>query len=501
MIATQRGVERAHRRAAGDRPARAWPASTTPAGGRSATRCWSRSAAGSAPTVGADDVAARLGGDEFAVVTVEGPVLAYALGTRLISALDRAVRAAGRDRRTCTPASASPSCAAGTASTTCCAAPTWPAAGPASSGRDRHRVVRLRPGGAARPADGPGARAARRGRARRARPRLPAGRRARRRPPGRCRGAAALAAARRSAPCCPASCCRSPRTWAIVDEVGQWVLRTACRQLAGWAIGRGCGCRSTSRRASSPRRTSSRGSRRRSTAHRIPPERLVVEVAEARIAADLPAVVTQLGRVCGRSAYGPRWTTSAPARRRWPTCAGCRSTSSRSTAPWSANRAPPARATARQAADRRGGQPRPPARHGDHRRGPGVARRRSTRPARPAAGSARASRWRDRRRPSGWRRSSPNTWRDPTPGRRPRWVDGGDPGPGRRGRRRADRLGVGRVGVQVAAYLSSGNGGSLVYAEPALGLTVACTKTLLTAADGDPMEDLWALIRAAVARR
>ncbi len=48
---------------------------------------------------------------------------------------------------------------------------------------------------------------------------------------------------------------------------------------------------------------------------------------------------------------------------------------------------------------------------------------------------------------------------------------------------------------------SSGNGGSLVYAEPALGLTVACTKTLLTAADGDPMEDLWALIRAAVARR
>ncbi|REF97714.1 PAS domain S-box-containing protein/diguanylate cyclase (GGDEF)-like protein [Asanoa ferruginea] len=38
-------------------------------------------------TVGSDDVAARLAGDEFAVVTVEGPVVAYALGTRLLTAL------------------------------------------------------------------------------------------------------------------------------------------------------------------------------------------------------------------------------------------------------------------------------------------------------------------------------------------------------------------------------------------------------------------------------
>jgi diguanylate cyclase (GGDEF)-like protein/PAS domain S-box-containing protein len=36
---------------------------------------------------GADDVVARLAGDEFAVVTVDGPVLAYALGTRLLTAL------------------------------------------------------------------------------------------------------------------------------------------------------------------------------------------------------------------------------------------------------------------------------------------------------------------------------------------------------------------------------------------------------------------------------
>lgn len=37
--------------------------------------------------VGSDDLPARLAGDEFAVVTVEGPVLAYALGTRLLTVL------------------------------------------------------------------------------------------------------------------------------------------------------------------------------------------------------------------------------------------------------------------------------------------------------------------------------------------------------------------------------------------------------------------------------
>ncbi|MBF9131892.1 EAL domain-containing protein [Plantactinospora sp. S1510] len=36
---------------------------------------------------GTDDVVARLGGDEFAVVTVDRPVLAYAMGTRLLTAM------------------------------------------------------------------------------------------------------------------------------------------------------------------------------------------------------------------------------------------------------------------------------------------------------------------------------------------------------------------------------------------------------------------------------
>lgn len=38
-------------------------------------------------TAGGDDVVSRLGGDEFAVVTVDGPVLAYALGLRLLTVL------------------------------------------------------------------------------------------------------------------------------------------------------------------------------------------------------------------------------------------------------------------------------------------------------------------------------------------------------------------------------------------------------------------------------
>jgi CubicO group peptidase (beta-lactamase class C family) len=45
---------------------------------------------------------------------------------------------------------------------------------------------------------------------------------------------------------------------------------------------------------------------------------------------------------------------------------------------------------------------------------------------------------------------------------------------------------------------SSGTGGSLAYADPARGLALAATKTVMTAAPGDPLEELWALIRAEV---
>ncbi len=51
--------------------------------------------------------------------------------------------------------------------------------------------------------------------------------------------------------------------------------------------------------------------------------------------------------------------------------------------------------------------------------------------------------------------------------------------------------------LQEDFFGASGNGGSIAYAFPALGLTVAATKNLLSAGADDPMEDLRKLIRAA----
>ncbi|MEO3778915.1 serine hydrolase domain-containing protein [Micromonospora sp. B11E3] len=51
------------------------------------------------------------------------------------------------------------------------------------------------------------------------------------------------------------------------------------------------------------------------------------------------------------------------------------------------------------------------------------------------------------------------------------------------------------------AFGSAGSGGSLAYAYPGLGLTVAATRNRLAVADGDPMERLRALIHDAVAAR
>ncbi|MEV1332954.1 serine hydrolase domain-containing protein [Micromonospora costi] len=63
------------------------------------------------------------------------------------------------------------------------------------------------------------------------------------------------------------------------------------------------------------------------------------------------------------------------------------------------------------------------------------------------------------------------------------------------------RWGLGYALEPDGAFGSSGSGGSVAYAYPELGLTVAATKTLLSAGDGDPMEDLRALVRDAVLTR
>ncbi|MFG3558912.1 serine hydrolase domain-containing protein [Micromonospora sp. NPDC047557] len=52
-----------------------------------------------------------------------------------------------------------------------------------------------------------------------------------------------------------------------------------------------------------------------------------------------------------------------------------------------------------------------------------------------------------------------------------------------------------------SSFGAAGSGGSLAYAYPQLGLTIAATKTLLGAGDGDPMEDLRVLIRDRVTAR
>jgi CubicO group peptidase (beta-lactamase class C family) len=52
--------------------------------------------------------------------------------------------------------------------------------------------------------------------------------------------------------------------------------------------------------------------------------------------------------------------------------------------------------------------------------------------------------------------------------------------------------------LQEDFFGASGNGGSIAYAFPEIGLTVAATKNLLSAGAEDPMEDLRKLIRAAV---
>ncbi|MDT0531631.1 serine hydrolase domain-containing protein [Micromonospora sp. DSM 115977] len=59
-------------------------------------------------------------------------------------------------------------------------------------------------------------------------------------------------------------------------------------------------------------------------------------------------------------------------------------------------------------------------------------------------------------------------------------------------------FGLGYAVEPDGAFGSAGSGGSLAYAYPDLGLTVAATKTLLGAGDGDPMEELRVLIRDAV---
>ncbi|MEJ3744272.1 EAL domain-containing protein [Actinomycetes bacterium KLBMP 9797] len=86
----------------------------------------------------------------------------------------------------------------------------------------------------------------------------------------------------------------------LAEEIGRWVLATACRQLVSWAQSDLWLAVNVS-----PRELASAGFVGHVTEvldeHGLKPERLVVEVAETRVASDVTAVVTQLGalRVAG----------------------------------------------------------------------------------------------------------------------------------------------------------------------------------------------------------
>ena len=90
----------------------------------------------------------------------------------------------------------------------------------------------------------------------------------------------------------------------VINEVGGWVLRSACRELSRWlrderdvwlavnvSVHQLADAGFVARVAAAL------------AAHRVPAERLVVEVAEAQLGADLPGLVTQLG---GLRALGVR---------------------------------------------------------------------------------------------------------------------------------------------------------------------------------------------------
>ncbi|WP_422770969.1 putative bifunctional diguanylate cyclase/phosphodiesterase [Plantactinospora sp. WMMC1484] len=90
----------------------------------------------------------------------------------------------------------------------------------------------------------------------------------------------------------------------LVEELGRWVLETACRQMATWSHRPRrlwMSVNISARELASPDFI-----RRVSTAlaeHRVEPDRLVLEISEPRGGADVPAVVTQLA---GLRALGVR---------------------------------------------------------------------------------------------------------------------------------------------------------------------------------------------------
>ncbi|MEV1287230.1 EAL domain-containing protein [Micromonospora sp. NPDC049679] len=253
-------------------------------------------------TVGSDDVAARLSGDEFAIITVEGPVMAYALATKLLTALtepyqlpgaivhlhvsiglaevaggdsvDDVLRRADLARRRARQLGRN--------------RVEWYDAYMEEQLIRRMDLERELPGAAERgeldlvyqPVLGLD--------------------------DGRPVGVEALLRWRSPmlGTVLPNELLPVAEDLALIDEVGKWVRQRACRQLAAWSHSGHdlwMAVNVSQRELAAPDFVSAVAATL--AAHRIAPERLVVEIAESRVAADVPSVVTQLA---GLRALGVR---------------------------------------------------------------------------------------------------------------------------------------------------------------------------------------------------
>ncbi|MER5703403.1 EAL domain-containing protein [Micromonospora sp. NPDC002296] len=242
--------------------------------------------------VGPDDLVARLVGDEFGVVTTAGPVLAYALGTRLLEALGEPYRVAGAEVRL--QASIGLAEVPGAAADDVLRQADLARRRAAQLGRDRvewydgyleEQLVRRLdlerelPGAVARgeldlvyqPVLGLA-------------DRLPVGTEALLRWRSPVLGTVL-----------PAELIPVAEDLDLVGEVGRWVLDRACRQLADWSAG---GWQLWMSVNVTPRELAAPDFLQRTAAvlatHGLPPERLVVEVAEPRVGAELSTVVARL---------------------------------------------------------------------------------------------------------------------------------------------------------------------------------------------------------------
>ena len=250
-------------------------------------------------TVGTDDVAARLAGDEFAVVTVEGPVVAYALGTRLLTALTEPYLLPGAIVHIYVSVGlAELSGGDGVDDVLRRADLARRRAGQIGRNRiewydtyleeqliRRMDLERELPGAANRgeldlvfqPIVGLH--------------------------DGQPVGVEALLRWRSPAlgTVLPNELLPVAEDLGVIGEIGQWVLQNACRRIAGWDPRLWLSVNVSPAELAAPDFVSHVGATL--VANRLSPERLVIEIAEGRIGADTPTVVTQLA---GLRALGVR---------------------------------------------------------------------------------------------------------------------------------------------------------------------------------------------------